>query len=98
MNDKRDTKYNIHIHGPAQGVAIGDEAQVEQHFAADPKQLSAALDTPAAQKARARYLSALRQRYGIVQPRAFQALAKDSRVGKIRRLDLLFVRSAKRFF
>jgi hypothetical protein len=31
-------KYEIHIHGPAQGLVIGDDAQVQQHLTAhDPE-------------------------------------------------------------
>jgi formylglycine-generating enzyme required for sulfatase activity/transcriptional regulator with XRE-family HTH domain len=51
--------------------------------------ISSTLDTADYAAARARYLAALRERYGIVQTHAFTALAQDERVGSARQLPLL---------
>ncbi len=47
------------------------------------------IDTPESQAARARYLAALRERYGVVQTHAFMDLAQDQQVGQARQLPLL---------
>jgi len=47
------------------------------------------LDSPLAAAARARYLAALRERYGVIETHAFTALAEDERVGQPLRLPLL---------
>ncbi len=61
-------------------------AELEAGYTEPPAQW---LDTPEAAAARARYLDALRERYGVVETHAFTALAQDERVGQPRRLSLL---------
>ncbi|MCP4531623.1 MAG: NACHT domain-containing protein, partial [Delftia sp.] len=62
------------------------KARLEQELAHDRR---APLDSPDYVKARARYLAALRERYGVLQTHAFTALARDERAGSARRLPLL---------
>lgn len=47
------------------------------------------LDSAVVAAARARYLAALRERYGVIETHAFTALAEDERVGQPLRLPLL---------
>lgn len=52
-------------------------------------EISRTLDSAEFQDARARYLAALRERYGVIETHAFTALAEDERVGQPLRLPLL---------
>jgi len=64
------------VHGGQITIALGAQA-------------AAALDGPDYGAARARYLAALRRRYGAAETHAYTALAQDDQVGRPRRLDLL---------
>ena len=70
------------------GVMPEDIAQIAARFGLSEGE-AASLDTAEAGQARARYLDALCERYGIIQTQAFTALAQDERVGSAPQLPLL---------
>ncbi len=87
MTDRSRTG-NLHAEINGDGNVIGDGNVV--HIGggtSTPPPLD--LDSPRAATARARYLAALRERYGVIETHAFTALAEDERVGQPLRLPLL---------
>jgi hypothetical protein len=75
---------------PLAGGALPEAiAQIAAHFSSRLGGPVSALDTPEAQAARARYLAALRKRYGVVIAHSLSLLAEDERVGSIPQLRLL---------
>ena len=88
--DERMSEYVLRTEIPLQ--LIKEKREAEEQIAALEGQIARRIsifDAPGYAATRARYLGALRERYGVVQTHAFVALAEDERVGSARQLPLL---------